>query len=149
MSPLDTVLPFLTLFVGGLIAYWVNVRTQRRAKIDEVFHEAIAAVAISESRRNFITGAGPWTGASDDEVAAFGGRLEREGQERFASSVADATAAIARASVYNEGLRHYSKLEHNELHEQADAIMARLSERFRRRENPAASAAQRLMSRST
>ena len=149
MSPLDTVLPFLTLLVGGLIAYWVNVRTQRRAKIDEVFHEAIAAVAISESRRNFITGAGPWTGASDDEVAAFGGRLEREGQERFASSVADATAAIARASVYNEGLRHYSKLDHNELHEQADAIMARLSERFRRRENPAASAAQRLMSRSS
>jgi hypothetical protein len=86
-------------------------------------------------------------GASDEEVAAFKGCLEREGQERFASSVADATAAIARASVYDEGRRHYSKLDHKELHEQADAIMARLSERFRRRGVPAAGAAQRLMRR--
>jgi hypothetical protein len=57
-EPLDTLLPSLTLLVGGLIAYWMNVRTQCRAKIDEVFHEAIAALAISESRRKFVTGAG-------------------------------------------------------------------------------------------
>jgi hypothetical protein len=39
MSPLDTLLPSLMLLSGGLLAYWANVRTQRRAKIDEVFHE--------------------------------------------------------------------------------------------------------------
>jgi hypothetical protein len=82
-------------------------------------------------------------------VDAVKGRLEREAQGRFVSSVADATGAIARASVYDEGLRHYSKLDHEELHEQADAILARLSERFRRRRAPAVGADQRLMSGSS
>jgi hypothetical protein len=69
--------------------------------------DAIAAVAVAAASKDYIGQVGPWTGATNDDYNAFVSRLGRDGIERYIKAVADARAAIARASAYEPDLRRF------------------------------------------
>ncbi len=121
----NAVVPLVSLLIGSGITYWVNVRTQRRTRVDDVFHDAIAAVAVAVARHDFITQVAPWQGASPEDHAAFSSQRGREGNENYVRAVADPRAAIARASAYDPGLRSY-RATTEDVYEKADEILGRL-----------------------
>lgn len=63
-------LPLGSTFLGAGITYWINVRNRRQTKREDVFHEAIGAVAVVEASRVTLTGMPPWDGASTEAGTA-------------------------------------------------------------------------------
>lgn len=126
---LTTVLPFVSVVLGALITYVTNVRHRRRTKVEDVFHEAISAVAVAHANKNFITSLGPWQGATPEAYAEFTSQLGREGNLNYARAVAEARAALARASAYDATVRQYLGAT-EDVYERADEIMAHLRARI-------------------
>ena len=128
---LGVVLPFVSVLLGGAITYAVNVRDRRRGKVEDVFHEAIGAVAAAQATTR-IPLLAAWRGASRDDVERLNRELQVEGQREHARAVNAARRALARASAYDEGLRRWlgPDAPDNVIENDADAIMTRLHERI-------------------
>lgn len=107
MTATLALVPILSVLAGAAITYWLNVRARNRTRTEDIYHDAIAAVAVAAASKDFITQVGPWRGATNDEYDAFTSRLGQEGNERYIKAVADARSAIARASAYEPGLRRF------------------------------------------
>lgn len=107
MTATLALVPLLSVLAGAAITYWLNVRARERTRVEDIYHDAIAAVAVAAASREFITQVGPWVGARTDEYEAFTSRMGLEGNERYIKAVADARSAIARASAYEPGLHRY------------------------------------------
>lgn len=84
MNVVNSVLPLVSVLLGAAITYALNVRTQRRSKVEEVFHEAIAAVAVAVASHDFVAELAPWRGATPEEHTALNSQLKREGNENYA-----------------------------------------------------------------
>jgi hypothetical protein len=59
VSAADVVVPLASVLLGAAITYWLNVRTRRRTKVEDIFHDAIAAVAVAQASRGYTAGVGP------------------------------------------------------------------------------------------
>ena len=44
--------PLLSVLLGALVTYGVNVRTRRRSTVEEIVNEAISAVAVAEANQS-------------------------------------------------------------------------------------------------
>lgn len=123
------VLPFVSVLIGAGLTYAFSVRQQRRSRVEDVFHDAIAAVAVAHASHDFLTQMGAWRGASPDEYAAFTSELGREGNLNYVRAVANARSALARASAYDPTLREYLGAT-EDVYERADVIQAHLRRRL-------------------
>src|SRR5437016_1402507 len=106
MTAFNAILPLVAVLLGSLITYWVNVRTRARSKVDDAFREAIAAVAEADSRGKWLDN-WSWDGASEDESAEVLVQYRRDSMLKYVQVLADARAAVARASVYDPTLAQY------------------------------------------
>ncbi len=107
MTAALALIPVLSVLAGAAITYWLNVHSRNRTRIEDIYHDAIAAVAVAAASKDYIGQVGPWTGATNDEYTEFISRLGQDGTERYIKAVADARAAIARASAYEPDLRRF------------------------------------------
>lgn len=98
------VLPVTSTLLGAGITYWINVRNRRQTKREDVFHEAIGAVAVVEASRVTLTGLPPWKGASPGAFEEFMQELGKSQHLAYVHALASARAAVARASAYDPGL---------------------------------------------
>lgn len=123
-------LPFTSVLLGAGITYLFSVRTRRRSKIEDVYHDAIAAVAVAHAAHDFIQELAPWRGSTPEEAREVSSLLAREGNLNYARSVADARAALARASAYDPRLSVYfnsrEDIGSNTVYLKADEIMQHL-----------------------
>jgi hypothetical protein len=126
---LSAVIPFVSVVLGGLITYWTNVRHRRRTKVEDIFHEAIAAVAVAHASQQFVAELHPWKGLTAEAEAAFSLELRNEGNLNHARAVAAARAALARASAYDPTLRQYLD-SLGDVYNRADEITAHLRARI-------------------
>ncbi len=135
MTATLALVPLLSVLAGAAITYWLNVRARNRTRIEDIYHDAIAAIAVAAASREFIGQVGPWRGASNDEYDAFTSRMGREGNERYIKAVADARSAIARASAYAPELRRfYAETGGSEFDDAlADEIIAAIRQALARR----------------
>lgn len=135
MTAALALIPVLSVLAGAAITYWLNVRSRKRTRVEDIYHDAIAAVAVAAAARNFITQVGPWQGATDDEYREFTSQLGRDGNERYVKAVADARGAIARASVFEPQLRRfYTKTNGSEFDDAlAEEITAAIGQALARR----------------
>ncbi len=124
MEIANSLITLFSVLVGAGIAYWVNVRTQRRQRIEDVFHEALAAVAVAEASHDFITQLGPWQGATEQEYRAATSQLGREGHANYVRAVANARATLARASAYQPALTPFYQANTADVYERASEIKA-------------------------
>lgn len=59
MTAALALIPVLSVLAGAAITYWLNVRSRKRTRVEDIYHDAIAAVAVAAAARNFITQVGP------------------------------------------------------------------------------------------
>lgn len=107
MTAALALIPVLSVLAGAAITYWLNVRTRNRTRIEDILHDAIAAVAVAAASADYIGQVGIWRGATPHEHQAFTARMGLEANERYIKAVAEARSAIARASAYEPSLRRF------------------------------------------
>lgn len=129
---LVVLLPFTSVLLGAAITYVFGVRTRRRSKIEEIYHDAIAAVAIAHAAHDFMADFNPWPGASPDEAREISSLLAREGNLNYARAVAEARASLARASAYDPTLLRYigTQTSMNTVYLRAEEIMKHLRQKI-------------------
>lgn len=79
MDALNVTLPLVSVLLGGAITYSLNVRTRRRSYVEDLFNQAIAAVAANASI-DYLTNVGRPAHLSDDEYAELQKWLVLEGR---------------------------------------------------------------------
>ncbi|HEY8722158.1 hypothetical protein [Pengzhenrongella sp.] len=123
-------LPLASVLLGALITYLLNVRGRRRDEENDVYHGAISAVAVAIASLNYISHI-KWGGSTPEEEAELAKKAGREFTERHLRAVADARAAVARASAYDPTLGEFYRTNTAAVYERGDELMARLRERIR------------------
>jgi hypothetical protein len=127
---LNLVLPLVSVLLGALITYLLNVRARRHSQENEVYHSAISAVAIAIASTDYISKI-KWGGSTPEEEADLAKQAGREFTERHLRAVADARAAVARASAYDPTLAEYFRTTTAAVYERGDELMAHLREHLR------------------
>lgn len=97
---LDAVLPVISILIGAGITYYVNVRGRRRTYVEDLFNEAIAAVAVAEASIDYLAGAGRPKHLTDDEYTDLQKWMVTEGMKNWTLKVAAANEALARVLPY-------------------------------------------------
>jgi hypothetical protein len=132
VNALNAALPLISVLIGSAITYLLNVRTRRLSKIDDLFHDAMAAVALVVARQKWVNSVSVIEGSQLQERDALWAQLDREGVENYARSIADARAALARASAYAPELREYFfSADMDTVYNRADEILSKLRSRLR------------------
>ncbi|MFE5816557.1 hypothetical protein [Streptomyces sp. NPDC056479] len=130
MAAIDVALPLLSVLIGSAITYLLNVRTRRRSKVEDLFHAAIEAVAVTVARHHFYNRLHAWDGSTPEDHAELNRQMGREGMESYARAVAEARAALARASVYAPELKEYFGNNMDVVYFRADEIIEKLRRRL-------------------
>lgn len=123
---LDVLLPLVSILLGAGITYWVNVRSRRRTYVEDLFNQAIAAVAQAEASQNYIAGLAPWKGATVEEHEQFLSQLGREASLNHVRKAAEAREAIARVLPYQPGLSAFYQDDPHAVYRRAPEIIALL-----------------------
>jgi hypothetical protein len=127
---LNLVLPLVSVLLGALITYLLNVRSRRRGEENEVYHGAISAVAVAIASTDYISQA-KWGGSTPKEEVDLAKQAGREFAERHLRAVADARAAVARASAYDPTLAEFFRTNTAAVYERGDELMVRLRAHLR------------------
>jgi hypothetical protein len=122
---LSATLPLLSVLIGSAITYWLNVRARQRSHVDDVFREAIAAVAVASSRQKWLTNI-EWEDAPQEEADRLLLENNRASSLAWAQSVNEARAAVARASVYDPSLTQYYRGSMRWFMENPDIVIGQL-----------------------
>jgi hypothetical protein len=134
MTWMQLFLPVMSVLLGAGITYWLNVRTRRRSRVEDVLYDAISAVAVAEASHDYITAIGPWRGATEQQHQQFNAELGRIGNSRYVEAVADARASLAKASAYVPELRpYYRDRSRDDVYRHAEEIIAQLRAALDRR----------------
>lgn len=107
---LSAAIPSGSVLLGAAITYVTNVRQRHRVHTEEVFHEAIAAIAAARAARDY-TSAVHWPGASPEEATRLNSQLAHEHIRDALRAEMAARVAVARASAHDSDLAHYLGVE--------------------------------------
>lgn len=100
MNVADFVIPLLSLLVGSLITYAVNVRLRRRSYVEDLFNQAIAAVSAADASVEYTSSFGKPDGMSDADYAQLRSWLVSEGIKNWSTKLGEANLALARVVPY-------------------------------------------------
>jgi len=101
MTVAGAVLPLLSTLLGAGITYLVNVRQRRRNYIEDLFNEAIAAVAAARASTRFVSAADPRRADLEgDDLREFDRQFKRLGLETEARKLSEALEALAKLTPY-------------------------------------------------
>jgi hypothetical protein len=105
---LGAVVPLTSVLVGAALTYWLNVRTRRRTQIEDLFNEAITAVAVADASRHYIPQVARPAHMTDEAYTDLLGWIARTTIENHTQRCAEAREAIARVVQYEPSIRpHY------------------------------------------
>lgn len=111
--------------MGAAITYMVNVRDRRRRHVEQLFNDAIAAVAAAEAAMQFINNVPSEAGLSSARAADLEQDLREESYRRFVQLVALAREALAKVVPYREDLRPYV-VDQSSVYRSAEQVTAEL-----------------------
>jgi len=125
-------LPALGTFVGAGITYVTNVRTRKRTKEEEIYHDALGAMAQFIGAKVFMwrvgTADNPMTVEEQRDLAA---NLAEDGLTKYAEAQGRARAALARASAYDGSLLGYLEIDSETFAASGGEIIGRLRAKLR------------------
>jgi hypothetical protein len=130
VTGLNLGLPLVSVLLGALITYLLNVKARIRGEENDVYRGAISAVAVAIASTDYISQI-KWGGSTPEEEADLAKQAGREFTERHLRAVADARAAVARASAYDPTLAEFYRTNTAAVYERGDELMARLREHLR------------------
>jgi len=96
----NALLPIVSVFFGAAITYLINVRQRRHSYIEDLFNQAIAAVAAAEISVDYIASVGRPQHISDSDLEQLQSYMVMEGMKNWATKVSQANDALARVLPY-------------------------------------------------
>jgi hypothetical protein len=105
------VTPIVTLasvLLGAGITWWLNVRTRRSNRIEDLFDAAIDATAVADASVNwgYLAGMRP-AGMTDEDFQALSRQLNLDGYTNYFKRAGEAREAIARVARYEPRVKPY------------------------------------------
>ena len=111
MSVLNATLPLVSVLLGAGITYWLSVRQRRRSAVEDLFTQAIAAVAAADASPNYVSYvAYSQTTMTSEEHNAFVKELGREAALNHVRKMADARQALAQVIPYRPDLDRFYRM---------------------------------------
>lgn len=124
----NAVVPLLSVLLGGALTYWLNVRARRRGQVENLFNQAITAVAVADASRHYLSAAffKKPESMSDAEYRETTVQIERAAIENLAQRAGEAREALGRVLQYEPAVKpHYQTADSVVKH--ADEIIALLA----------------------
>lgn len=100
----DLAATLASMAIGALITYAVNVRSRRRSRIEDLFDEAIAAVAVAGASVTYTSSIGRPEYLSDSDFEELQRWLVLEGIKSWATRLAEANQAVAKVVPFDTSL---------------------------------------------
>jgi hypothetical protein len=126
VTALDAIVPILATLAGAGITYWLNVRVRRRTYVEDLFNQAIAAVAAADVSVDYQSGVGRPPHLTDTDYAELQSWFVTEGLKNWSQRQDQANVAIARVLPYKADLKRFLPFQVDVDHREqaADAIAA-------------------------
>ncbi len=86
----------VSLLFGALLTYWINDRTRRTHRLEDLFDDAISAVAVADASQYYVRKVGQPEGMTHDDYDTMSTALIRAAVENQAKRAGEAREAIAR-----------------------------------------------------
>src|SRR6266508_3400561 len=99
----DALVPLASVLLGAGLTYWINVRQRRRNYVEDLYAEAIAAVAVADASSKYLKSVARPDHMSEDEHRDLLGWIARTTIEDHILRAREARAAIARVIPYEPG----------------------------------------------
>jgi hypothetical protein len=103
------VVPLASVLVGAGVTYWLNIRSRRYNRIEDLFNAAIDATAVADVSWNYghLAKGGLIEGLTDEEFQALEKQLVLDGFTNYFKRAAEAREAIARVARYEPRVKPY------------------------------------------
>jgi hypothetical protein len=128
MGAVNVVLPLVGIAIGAGITYVLNVRARRRTYIEDLFNQAIAAVAAAEASIDYTSSVARPANLSDqawDELRAWFGTEALKG---WWTKQQQANEAIASVRPYSAAMAEFLPLRLDHGHRVATEVIATLKQ---------------------
>ena len=103
----SAVIPALSALLGLALTYWINVRTRRKNFVEDLFNNAIAAVAVADASQHYLAGVGRPAGLSETDYRDLQASLIRSGHDNHAKRAGEAREALSRIVQYEPRVRPF------------------------------------------
>lgn len=101
------VVPLVSVFLGALVTYWVNVRTKRRSSAEDLMNAAIAVVAVAEANQTRSTHVNLPAGIEQSDGEELARRLVLGAIESHNLRAHEAREALAKVTTLDGRVREY------------------------------------------
>ncbi|MFB9932220.1 hypothetical protein ACFORO_21600 [Amycolatopsis halotolerans] len=106
-TAVGAVVPLVSVFLGAMVTYWVNVRTKRRSSAEELVNAAIAAVAVAEANQTRSTRVNLPDGFEQSDREELARRLALGAIESHNLRAHEAREALAKVTTLDSRIREY------------------------------------------
>jgi hypothetical protein len=117
---MSAVIPLVSVLLGGALTYWLNVRARRRNRVEDLFDDAIAAVAVADASKSYLRSVAKPAALSDNEYQSLLGSIAHNAIEAHMQRAAEAREAIAKVIQYEPKVQPF--------YADAEAITSRADE---------------------
>lgn len=102
---LGGLVPLVSVLLGAGITYWLNIRTRRRSYVEELFNEAMSAVAVADASRTYMRDVPQLEHVNDKAYKEQLGSIARSAVEYHLRRCSEAQSAMARVLPYEPAIR--------------------------------------------
>lgn len=105
---LNALVPLGSVLLGAALTYWLNVRSKRRSYVEDLFNQAITAVAVADASRHYLGQLShPPTELGADEYRQLLAQIARVAIENHFHRTGEAREALGRVLQYEPAIRAY------------------------------------------
>lgn len=119
------IVPLVSVSIGAALTYLFNVRTRRRDFVEDLFNDAIAAVAVADASQHYIWNVAKPVAMSEAEHRTLLAEIAKAAIENHTKSAGEARAALAKLAQFEPQLRDYY-INATAVIEQPDEIITEL-----------------------
>lgn len=125
---INAVVPLASVLTGAALTYWFNVRTRKRTYVEDLFNQAITAVAVADASKYYIRSVAKPQILDDDAHRQVHEQIAKAAVENHLRAAGEAQAALARVLQYEPRVKRYYQ-EATAVINYADTIIPLLAER--------------------
>lgn len=104
---MSALVPLASVLLGGALTYWLNVRARRRSRVEDLFNEAIAAVAVADASKSYLRQVAKPAVLSDGEYQSLLSSIARSAVEVHIQRAAEAREVVAKVIQYEPKVRPF------------------------------------------
>jgi hypothetical protein len=123
----SAIVPLLSVLLGALLTYWLNVRGRWHSLVETLFNDAIAAAAVADASKYFLSSVGRPGHVSDDQYTDLLAKMNRDAVSNHTKRLGEAREAIARVTPYEPDLARYYR-DAESLTTEPDVVLRALAE---------------------